>query len=73
MSKATNVSCVSDLLKAIEQDDCFHDVSGGITRDLWGGHVRIWFRGQADASWKLEPLVYRAGLQWLIALSQVPC
>ena len=63
MSNAvTGVTCVSDLLKAIDQEDCFHEVSDGITYDLWGRHVRLWFRGHADASWKLEPLVYRAGL-----------
>jgi FRG domain len=63
MSNAvTELTSVSDLLAAIDREHRFHTVSEGITYDLWGGHVRLWFRGQADARWKLEPLVYRAGL-----------
>ncbi len=61
----TNINCVNDLVQAIRNEDCFHDhdVSHGITYDLWGGHVRLWFRGHAEATWNLEPLVYRAKLQ----------
>jgi hypothetical protein len=60
----TIINCVNHLVQANEKEDCLHerDVSQGITYDLWGGHVRLWFRGHADATWNLEPLVYRAKL-----------
>jgi hypothetical protein len=46
----SDVGSVSELLRAIQE--C--GLSG-----LTHSHIRVWFRGQSDASWALSPGVYR--------------
>lgn len=49
---ADPITSVSDLLDAIAKSKLTEQKHA---------HVRVWFRGQGDQSWHLEPGVYRAG------------
>jgi hypothetical protein len=48
----TEIKSVADLLKAIAATKL---------TEMPHAHVRVWFRGQGDESWLLEPGVYREG------------
>lgn len=48
------ICCVQDLMKQIEASGLFE---GTLT------HLRIWFRGQREENWPLQPTVYRGNFK----------
>jgi FRG domain len=48
----TNISCVNDMLAAAKKL---------ASRAEKHAHIRCWFRGHGDATWKLHPRLYRVG------------
>ena len=39
------------------------EIANSGLQDKWGSHVRIWFRGHADGTWRLQPNIYRSGIK----------